>query len=79
MKIGAFDAKSQFSSLLDRAARGEEIVITKHGNAVARLVAVAGTESTAATRAFAELKELRQKSTLGDDVSWKDLRDEGRR
>ncbi|MDR6757625.1 prevent-host-death family protein [Mycoplana sp. BE70] len=79
MKIGAFDAKSQFSSLLDRAARGEEIVITKHGKSVARLVAVASAESSSAAKAFAELKELRRKSTLGDDLSWKDLRDEGRR
>lgn len=32
-------AKSQLSALISQAAAGEEIVITKHGRAVARLVA----------------------------------------
>ena len=38
MKIGAFEAKNTFGSLLDRAERGEEIAITRHGKVVARLV-----------------------------------------
>lgn len=39
--IGAFDAKTRLSELLvraARAARGESIVITKQGKAMARLV-----------------------------------------
>ncbi len=36
--IGAYDAKARLSELLDRVARGEQIVITRHGKAVARLV-----------------------------------------
>jgi len=32
------EAKDQFSSLVDRAASGEEIVIAKHGKPVAKLV-----------------------------------------
>jgi prevent-host-death family protein len=36
---GAFEAKNKFSELLDRAERGEEVVITRHGKPVARLVA----------------------------------------
>jgi prevent-host-death family protein len=35
---GAFEAKNKFSELLDRAERGEEVVITRHGKAVAKLV-----------------------------------------
>ena len=38
MKIGAFEAKNTFGNLLDRVQRGEEIVITRHGQPVARLV-----------------------------------------
>jgi len=37
-EIGAFQAKNTLGSLLDRVERGEEIVITRHGKAVARLV-----------------------------------------
>ena len=36
--IGAFDAKTRLSELLERVARGEMFVITKHGHPVARLV-----------------------------------------
>ena len=36
--VGAFDAKTHFSRLLARVARGESITITRHGAPVARLV-----------------------------------------
>ena len=39
MEISVYAAKAQLSRLLDRAAEGEEIVITRHGRPVARLVA----------------------------------------
>lgn len=37
-KIGAFEAKNTLGTLLDRVENGEEIVITRHGKAVARLI-----------------------------------------
>ena len=37
-QVGAFEAKNKLSALLDRVERGEEIVITRHGRPVARLV-----------------------------------------
>jgi prevent-host-death family protein len=76
-KIGAFEAKTHFSELLARVANGEEITITKHGKAIARLVSADPTESLAPETAFQKLKELRRSTTLGG-VSWKELRDEGR-
>lgn len=36
--VTAFQARTRFGELLDRVARGEEIVITRHEKAVARLV-----------------------------------------
>jgi len=36
--IGAFDAKTRLSELLDRASKGETFQITKHGRAVGKLV-----------------------------------------
>ncbi len=41
-EIGAFEAKNTLGALLDRVAQGEEIVITRHGRPVARLVPNAG-------------------------------------
>lgn len=37
-EVGAFEAKNTLGSLLDQVQRGEEIVITRHGVRVARLV-----------------------------------------
>ena len=36
--ITAFEAKTRFGELLDRVAQGEEVVITRHDKAVARMV-----------------------------------------
>lgn len=36
--VSAYDAKTHFSSLLERAGDGETVVITKHGRPVAKLV-----------------------------------------
>ena len=36
--VGIFDAKTHLSSLVDEVEKGGEIVITRHGKPVARLV-----------------------------------------
>jgi prevent-host-death family protein len=36
--VTALDAKTRFGELLDRVAKGEEIVITRHDKPVARMV-----------------------------------------
>ena len=36
--VGAYDAKTRLSELLNRVEKGEQIVITRHGRPVARLV-----------------------------------------
>ncbi|HEY3055434.1 MAG TPA: type II toxin-antitoxin system prevent-host-death family antitoxin [Thermoanaerobaculia bacterium] len=38
--VNIYDAKTQLSQLVDRAAKGEEIVIARAGRPVARLVAL---------------------------------------
>lgn len=76
--VGAFEAKTHFSALLERAARGEEIVITRHGRPVARLVPAAASEDEEVEQAIAALKSFRRGATLGG-LSWQELRDEGRR
>ena len=38
VELGTFEAKNRLSELLDRAERGEEVVITRRGKPVATLV-----------------------------------------
>ena len=77
LEIGAFEAKTHLSSLLERVSRGEEIVITKHGRAVARLVPVNQDSVSEAASLSEKLLTRRQGVTLGAD--WKSLRDHGRK
>jgi prevent-host-death family protein len=37
--LNLYEAKNQLSALVDRAAKGEEIIIAKHGKPLAKLVA----------------------------------------
>lgn len=77
LTVGAFEAKTHLSTLLDRVAAGEEVVITKHGKPVARLVGAQHVDRARANAAFEKLKALRKGTTLGG-LSWKELRDTGR-
>ncbi|MGE0520967.1 MAG: type II toxin-antitoxin system Phd/YefM family antitoxin, partial [Candidatus Binatia bacterium] len=71
-------AKNRLSELLARVERGEEIVITRHGHAVARLVPTADFDREAVQGAIDQIKELRSRQTLGD-VDLQDLVNAGRR
>lgn len=37
--VGIFEAKARLSQLIERVAQGEEVLVTRHGKPVARLVA----------------------------------------
>lgn len=43
-QVNLYEAKTQLSSLVDRAAKGEEIVIAKAGKPMARLSAISAEE-----------------------------------
>jgi prevent-host-death family protein len=76
--ISASEAKNRLSALLDRIAAGEQIVITKHGKPVARLVGALSSDRARVSQAFEALKTLRKRTTL-DGLPWKELRDNGRK
>ncbi|MGQ0595420.1 MAG: type II toxin-antitoxin system Phd/YefM family antitoxin [Gammaproteobacteria bacterium] len=80
--IGIYDAKSSFSALLEKVARGERFIITNRGAPVAMLVPIEEARSGRAaddiSSLFAEMKALRQGVTLGG-ISVRELVDEGRR
>jgi prevent-host-death family protein len=76
--VGSRDAKTNISALLDKVEAGEEVVITRHGKPVARLVSIQKTDRERLDESIEKLKELRKGSSLGG-LSWKELRDVGRR
>ena len=76
--VGAFEAKTHFSALLERVASGEVIQITRRGVPVARLVPERGGRGTDCRRLAEEIRSLRRGITLGG-VRIRDLIREGRR
>lgn len=53
IEVGSFEAKNTLSALLDRVAKGEEVVITRRGKPIARLVGMQDDDRRAKTRAAA--------------------------
>ncbi|HET7036780.1 MAG TPA: type II toxin-antitoxin system prevent-host-death family antitoxin [Thermomicrobiaceae bacterium] len=78
--VGIYELKTHLAQLVDEVAEGETITITRHGVPVAQLVpprAKRSQEEIAA--AIEELRELRRGVILGDDITIKELIEEGRR
>ena len=59
--IGAYEAKTHLPRLLERIARGESLVITRHGRPVARLVPVQYDDSERAEQAARRIAERRMR------------------
>jgi prevent-host-death family protein len=77
-EVGVFEAKNKLGTLLDWVENGEEILITRHGKAVARLVpAEPGFNRAKARQTARGLIEATRGVTL-DGLKIKDLINEGR-
>jgi prevent-host-death family protein len=77
--VGAYEAKSRFSQLLERVAAGEEITITRHGYPVARLIPAQPAHSQEERRAaISKMRELASRNRL-NGLRMQDLIAEGRR
>ena len=81
--VDACDAETRLGELLDRVERGEQVVFTRHGKAIARLVPEGGHDKAAARAAVAELfalgEEIRRRGVNLSDEEIRAMRDEGRR
>ena len=76
--VGIFEAKNRLSELVERAARGEEIVITRRGAQVAS----SDVAPDALGRALALASRIRRSRAgqpPGDGTSIRDMTEEGRR
>ena len=58
--VTALEAKTRFGQLLERVARGEEVIITRHEKPVARLVPEGRRNLASVRAAVAGLFELRR-------------------
>ncbi len=77
-EVGALEAKNKLGTLLDWVASGDEVLITRHGKAAARLVSAPPTFDRAkASQAVRGLLDTSRGLSLGG-LKIKDLVDESR-
>jgi prevent-host-death family protein len=82
--FGAFEGKNNFGKLLDLVEAGEEVVITRHGKPVARLVPDTGAFPSKGERARAAAARIRSRAKSRGAgpfnwEEWKSFRDQGRK
>jgi prevent-host-death family protein len=76
--VGAYEAKTHFPKLLERAAQGQRITITKHGVPVAVLGPNDSDKNIDVTEVIRALREFRQGNCL-DGLSLQEMMETGRR
>lgn len=80
--VGLFEAKTHLSTLVDEVQGGGEVVITRHGKPVARLVAAQAGNSELIERRRKALLEIRERARKrGQSISIEEIKswiDEGR-
>ena len=59
--VTALEAKNRFGKLLDRVARGEEIVVTRHDKPVVRMVPEGGRQLIVVRRGVAQLRQVQER------------------
>lgn len=71
MQISVSDAKAQLTDLIKRAEAGDDVVLTRHGHAVARLVATRPplTAAVKRERIDAIIRSARGKALPGPDAA----------
>jgi prevent-host-death family protein len=78
--VGIFEAKNRLSELVGRASRGEEIVITRRGQEVARLMPPQAPDALGQSRALAaRIRHSRAGQTLGAGATIREMIEDGRR
>ena len=77
--VGVFEAKNRLTALLDEVEGGGEVIITRRGKPVARLVAAEPGFSREKARRAAEGLRLASKGQTLGGVTLKELIAEGRR
>ena len=74
--LGLFEAKQKLSEIVDRAASGERIGITRRGKLAAILVPAQ--PDTSLRDVFEDIERIRKRAKLPKGLKVKDLIEEGR-
>lgn len=77
--VGLFEAKNRLSALVERASKGEEIVITRRGQNVAMLVPANRQWKRASREVVEHIRESRKGARVPKGFSIRWLIEEGRR
>jgi prevent-host-death family protein len=78
-EIQASEAKTHLSRLLDEVERGETLIITRHGRAIARIVPEVDRQQTKIDEAMDAIWKLRRRTGRISVDELLSARDEGRR
>lgn len=76
--VGAYEAKTHLSELLDKVQQGERVTITRHGVPVATLAPVGEPDRQRVAEAIRRIKELGKSKSLGG-LTIREMIEEGRR
>ena len=79
--LGTFEAKTNFNKLIERVNDGEEFLITRRGQPIAKIIPLAKDNNVAITNAIARIKKLRGEMQLGkfNWEEWKPYKDMDKR
>ena len=78
-RVGLFQAKNELSALVDRAFRGEEIMITRRGQEAAMLVPASRQSKRAPRDVVEHIRQTRKGIRLPAGYTLRRLVEEGRR
>jgi prevent-host-death family protein len=77
MTVGAFEAKTRFSELLEQVSQGAEVTITKHEKPIAKLVPFEKPSRVELAELFRQMNEFRAKHPLNpkglEKLTYRDL------
>ena len=78
-EVGASEARNRLSALLNRVEAGEEVVITRHGLPVARLVSVVAVHDRVEAKRAADALRFATRGWRLHGLSLDELKADGRR
>ena len=76
--VGEYEAKTHLPKLLDRVAKGEQIIITRHGSPVAIMQPADREKQVDVAAVIQKMRSFRKAHQLGG-LSVKDMIEEGRK
>ena len=78
MDVGIYEAKSKLSRLVEKAEAGEEVILTRRGRPVAKIVNVVPAIKRDRAHLLREIRQLARRVRIPGNLSIRDIVAEGR-